>query len=513
MARSFNVAGPCKPDIHYLLPPLRRLPVLRRLIDGQNYFVIHAPRQSGKTTALLTLAQQLTAEGRYAAVVLSCEVGAPFSDDITQLEPALLSSWRGQAKVWLPDALQPPDWPAVAAGAGIVAALSAWSRECPRPLVLFLDEIDALWGSGLISVLRQLRSAFPSRPEAFPWSLGLCGMRDVRDYKVAAGGSAHLGTASPFNIAAESLTLRGFTRDEVAELYGQHTEETGQVFEPAAVDRAWFLTQGQPWLVNALARQCVEVLAPGGRTVTAADIEAAKNTLILRQDTHLDSLAERLREDRVRRVMEPLLAGGTLGNVPDDDRRFALDLGLVRQDGGLRVANPIYQEIIPRVLAANTQASLGVLQPTWLRADGTLDPDALLTAFVAFWRQHGEPLMRSTPYHEIAPHLVLMAWLHRLVNGGGPIEREYAIGSGRMDLCVRFGGAVLPIELKVWRPGEPDPRDEGLEQLDTYMAGIDAQKGWLVVFDRREGLPRLATRTSAEPARTPSGRDVVVVRA
>ena len=513
MPRSFNVAGPCKPDIHYLLPPLRRLPELRRLIDGQNYFVLHAPRQCGKTTTLLTLAQALTAEGGYAAVVLSCEAAAPFSDDPERLEQALLASWRSQTRSWLPEPLQPPEWTEEAPGARVVGALSAWARSCPRPLVVFLDEIDALYGQGLLSVLRQLRSAFPTRPTGFPWSLCLCGLRDVRDYKVASGGSAHLGTSSPFNIKSESLTLRGFTRDEVAELYGQHTEETGQVFEPAAVDRAWHLTQGQPWLVNALARQCVEVFVTDGRPVNAADIDTAKERLIQRQDTHLDSLAERLREDRVRRVIEPIIAGTWMGDIPEDDFRFVVDLGLIRTDGGTRIANPIYQEIIPRVLAATTTRSLPAAVPTWLRPDGSLDPDALLSAFVAFWRQHGEPLMRSAPYHEIAPHLVLMAWLHRLVNGGGTIEREYAIGSGRMDLCVRFAGAVLPIELKVWRPGEPDPREEGLEQLDGYMAGIGSPKGWLVVFDRREGLGRLATRTSVEPGRTPSGRVVAVVRA
>ena len=80
-------------------------------------------------------------------------------------------------------------------------------------------------------------------------------------------------------------------------------------------------------------------------------------------------------------------------------------------------------------------------QRTWLRPDGRLDPDRLLGAFLAFWREHGQPLLGSAPYHEIAPHLVLMAFLHRVVNGHGTIQREYAVGSGRMDLqkAVRSG--------------------------------------------------------------------------
>jgi predicted AAA+ superfamily ATPase len=71
MQRFFNTAGPCQPDIHYMVPPLDRLPNLQQLIDQRGYFVIHAPRQTGKTTAMLTLAQKLTQSGRYTAIVLT----------------------------------------------------------------------------------------------------------------------------------------------------------------------------------------------------------------------------------------------------------------------------------------------------------------------------------------------------------------------------------------------------------------------------------------------------------
>jgi RecA/RadA recombinase len=214
--RFFNTAGPCKPDIHYMLPPTDRLPQVGRLIDQQSYFVIHGPRQSGKTTAMLELARQLTAAGRYAAVLVSMEVGAPFSDDPGAAELAILDDWRSSVAWQLPSPLQPPDWPARQTGQRIGAALEAWTRAVPRPLVLFLDEIDALQDAALISVLRQLRSGYPRRPAAFPWSLALIGLRDVRDYKVASGGSARLHTSSPFNIKVESLTLRLFTLEERA---------------------------------------------------------------------------------------------------------------------------------------------------------------------------------------------------------------------------------------------------------------------------------------------------------
>ncbi|MGH9846674.1 MAG: ATP-binding protein, partial [Blastocatellia bacterium] len=459
----------------------------------------------------MELARELTAEGRYTALLVTMEAGAAYNDDPGAAELAMLGTWRSDAEDYLPPELRPPAWPAAAPGERIH---SAWAQASPRPLVLFLDEIDVIEDEALISVLRQLRAGHRNRPQNFPWSLALIGLRDVRDYKVASGGSTRLHTASPFNIK-KSLTMANFTQEEVAALYLQHTAETGQVFTPETLRRAFELTEGQPWLANDLARESVEELAPDPHTpITPKILDRAKENLIQRQETHLDSLAERLREPRVRRVIEPMLAGQLLSDVPEDDRRYVIDLGLVRRDpgAGLVIANPIYREVLPRALASGTQDSLPQIAPTWLRADGSLDPEKLLEAFLAFWRQHGQPLLGSTPYHEIAPHLVMMAFLHRLVNGGGTLEREYAIGRGRMDLCLRYGDVTLAMELKVWRDGRPDPLKEGLEQLDARLGGLGIETGWLVIFDQRGGLPDISERTTTETATTPSGRNVIVIR-
>jgi hypothetical protein len=494
------------------------LRALGRLASG-GYPVRTGQGEDRQTTSLLTLGRELTAEGRYAAVLVSAEVGAPFAHDPGAAELAILSSWRSAATFRLPPELQPPPWPDAPPGRRIASALQAWAQASPRPLVVFLDEVDALHDEALISVLRQLRDGYAQRPEGFPWALALVGLRDVRDYKVAPSTSGRLGTSSPFNIKVESLTLRDFYATELAELYAQHTADTGQRFEPDALERAFDLTRGQPWLVNALARQLVETVVPDrARAVTRADVERAKEILIARQDTHLDSLAERLREPRVRRILEPILAGGALGDVPDDDLRFVQDLGLLRMtsEGGLEVANPIYREIIPRSLAATAMASLPRVKATWLTAEGALDPATLLEAFLGFWRQHGEALLGTAPYPEIAPHLVLMAFLHRVANGGGTLEREYAVGRDRMDLCLRYGAQTLGIEVKVWRDRDKkkDPAVSGLGQLDDYLAGLGpAALGWLLVFDQRAGLPPIAEPTTAETITTPAGRVVTVVRA
>jgi hypothetical protein len=407
-------------------------------------------------------------------------------------------------------------WQQEEPGNRIKAFLQGWAKASPRPLVILIDEIDSLQDQTLISILRQLRDGFPNRPENFPTSVGLIGLRDVRDYKVASGSSERLNTSSPFNIKVRSITLRNFNGEEVVELYQQHTAATGQIFTAGATATAFDLTQGQPWLVNALAKEVVEKMVKDRNiAITKKHILQAKEILIARQDTHLDSLAERLREPRIKAIIEPMLAGLELGDIPNDDIQFVIDLGLCKMHpyGGLTIANPIYREVLPRVLTVTPMASLPMIAPTWLTPEDELNIDALLAAFLKFWRQHGEPLLGSTGYHEIAPHIVLMAFLHRVINGGGILEREYAIGSDRMDLCLRYKDVTLGIELKVWREKKRDPQTDGIEQLESYLGRLGLDFGWLFVFDRRKNALPMEERLSTQVVVTENQRRITVIRA
>ncbi|MCP5127737.1 MAG: ATP-binding protein [Gammaproteobacteria bacterium] len=523
--RFFNTEGPNVAQDHYCLPPLERwdLAEVLTLIEQKKYFLLHAPRQTGKTTCLLALAELLNREGRYRAVYANVEPAQAAREDVALAMTGIVQTIAAEAAWQIQDtaaealarAILADQAPTVALG----QFLAHWCAQGALPTVLLLDEVDALIGDTLIALFRQLRAGYPKRPTHFPQTVILCGVRDLRDYRIhASSEKAVITGGSAFNIKAKSLRLGDFNAGEVCALLQQHTDETGQVFTPEAQAAVWMLTQGQPWLVNALAYEaCFEMRTGRDRTrpVTGVQIEEAKENLILRRVTHLDQLADKLREERVRRVIEPMLAGRALSEVPEDDRQYLVDLGLLRREGsgGLVVANPIYREVLPRALAGGPQDSLPHITPTWLNLDGSLNLVQLLDAFLAFWRQHGQPLLGSAPYHEIAPHLVLMAFLHRVVNGEGTLEREYAIGSGRMDLCLRYGTVTLGIELKVWRESEPDPLNEGLAQLDGYLAGLGLDSGWLVIFDRRPGQPPIRERTSSTEQRSPQARRITVVRA
>ncbi|MBM4345953.1 MAG: AAA-like domain-containing protein [Deltaproteobacteria bacterium] len=500
MARQFNTAHVNRAEQHYTLPPLDRLPpTVEGLVHDGYYFVLHAPRQSGKTTTVLALADKLRADGRYAVVYCTVEA-ARATACVDEVVDVVIDVVRLATARQLSPAERPPALPVAdrePARTRLYAYLAAWCTACPRPVVLFIDEIDCLQDEGLVSVLSQFRMGYAERPKGFPHSVCIFGMRDVRDYKIASGGQDRAASSSPFNVKRESITLATFSRADVAALYAQHTAETGQAFTAAAIDRVAELTGGQPHLVNALAHDVVAKQGWTG-TVDVAQIDTAKDNLIVQWGTHFDSLMARLREDRVLRVLEPILAGSSIGGGDLEDDRYCRDLGLIDGPDG-DIANAIYREVIPRCLAGRWQHKLRVTSGRWRGDDGRLDIDGLRAAFLAFWREHAEGFVQAEGYREVAVQLVFMGFLQRIVNGGGWVDREYAAGSRRMDILVRWpvpddDGTVprYPVrferhlfELKVWHPKKGDPRDEGLAQVGAYLRRVPCESASLLIFDRR----------------------------
>lgn len=504
MARFFNTAGPVDCDDHYCLPPLSRfdMDAVMALVDQKKYFVLHAPRQTGKTTCLLALTTHLNNANRYRALYINVEIGQAARENVDAAIRAILGQIAGEARRVLGDDTLYPIFPKLMKSHGghgaLAEILTLWAQADDRPAVLMIDEVDALVGDTLISLLRQIRSGYARRPAAFPQCVILCGVRDVRDYRIRSGTEKSIITGgSAFNIKAESLRLGDFSESETRKLLEMHTAETGQRFLPLAADSIWESTCGQPWLVNALAHEtCFAVNGVRDRkiAVTEEAVLEARERLIERRDTHLDQLADKLREDRVRRVIAPLLLGDERpANLHDDDIAYVLDLGLIRIAGGqVVVANPVYREIIPRELTCSTQYTIS--QPTeWYVTDGRLNMAKLLAAFQEFFREHSEHWVERFDYKEAGPQLLLQAFLQRVINSGGRIEREYGLGRGRTDLLVFWpcGGGVMKIvlELKLLRKSLERTVADGLAQTAAYMDRCGAEEGHLVIFDRTEGKP------------------------
>ena len=494
--KRFNTTGPCFPDEHYMLPPLDRLPGVRELVADGDYFFIHAPRQSGKTTALQALVGEVNAKGDMFALYCSLETLQNRSDpEKTNIAIRDLIADNVELS---PFYVPIPGAPALRSdrggvGLAVRTVLKNVRRAVGKPVAVFFDEADCLVGDALISFLRQLRDGYVNRKMIpFPRSVALVGMLNVRDYKAQLHPDGQsLGQISPFNIVRKDILIPNFTETDIQSLYAQHTAETGQVFAEGAVEEVWRLTRGQPWLVNAIGCECVEEIHGNryGEAITVADVEEAKEAIIRRRDTHVDSLMERMREPRVRRIVEPLISGDRSDvTYNDEDYRYITDLGLLRADRGALVpANPMYAEIIGRYLSRGEQDAMlrSVPETPWARDDG-LDMSGLMAAFQQFWRENSGADRDIMGYRESVPYLVLMAFLQRVTNGGGRINREMAVGTGRLDLCVEFRGARYAIEVKTSANFQGE---KSYGQCAKYLDTLKLSEAWMPIFEKSKEKP------------------------
>ena len=506
MERFFNTAGPQKPLMNYTIDPLSRFDLddMLMLIKQERYFVLHAPRQTGKTSCMLALRDYLNEHGEYIAVYANVEGGQSLRNNVKAVIASTVDAIAEQCRGVLKSDVSLEISESVkkmSEGNMLSTFLKRLSEELTKPLVLFIDEIDSLVGDSLVSVLRQLRAGYPDRPQSFPQSIILCGVRDVRDYRIVLSNQDIVTGGSAFNIKTESLRLGNFSKEEIHELFMQHTSETGQEFDEGCFPMIWEATEGQPWLVNAIGREVTYKMRENrDRSVRIIPemIERAIENIIYRRDTHIDILIDKLSEDRVRRVIQPMLTDSDDvedGNIPPDDIQYVEDMGLIKRERGKarRIANKIYREIIPRELTWSTQDRL-TQDPLWyMNPDNSINMEKLLLDFQQFFRQNADSWIGGFDYAEAGPQLLLQAFLQRVVNGGGYIDREYGLGRRRTDLLIRkhltdrYGGPVqrIVLELKIKRGSLDTVIEEGLVQTSDYMdlcGSVD--EGHLIIFDR-----------------------------
>ena len=508
MERFFNTAGPQKLEDNYSIDPLSRfdLDEVLTMIRQQRYFFLHAPRQTGKTSCMLALRDYLNKEGKYIAVYANVEAGQASRNDKDTVVKSMVDNLVNEITIIMGDDKAENAIKSVKdVGTDVKLSLflSKFCQSLDKPLVLIIDEIDALVGDSLVSVLRQIRSGYANRPAFFPQTIILCGVRDVRDYRIVQSNQDIITGGSAFNIKAESLRLGNFSKEDIHDLYMQHTRETGQEFDEACFPMVWEATEGQPWLVNALAHEVTYKMRENrDRSVRIIPemIDRAIENIIYRRDTHIDVLIDKLEEPRVRRVIEPMLANSDEvdeSQIPTDDIQYVEDMGLIKRERGKprRIANGIYREIIPRELTWSTQDAL-VQNPLWYQnADGSINVEKLLIDFQQFFRQNADSWIGKFDYAEAGPQLLLQCFLQRIVNGGGYIDREYGLGRKRTDLLIRkpltnhYGGPVqrIVLELKIKRGALDKVIEEGLRQTAEYMDLVGSvDQGHFIIFDRSQ---------------------------
>lgn len=506
MEKFFNTAGPIIPEDHYHIDPLHRLDweEVQHLIASKKYFVLHAPRQTGKTSTLLAMMKALNSAGKYKALYVNIEAAQALRHDVNRAITVICQALASSARVYnVEPQLEALTRQLFSEGqypeGALTLQLTRWAEMSDKPIVLMLDEVDALVGDTLISLLRQIRAGYTQRPHAFPRSIILCGVRDVRDYRIHTSDKEIITGGSAFNIKATSLVMGNFTPEEIRTLYQQHTDATGQTFADSIFPALWEDTRGQPWLVNALGYEMTwEDREARDRSlpITQERYQAARERLIRSRQTHLDQLTDKLRESRVHQVVAAILAGEeSIENIRDEDLQYVEDLGLITTRPSIAISNRIYQEIIPREVTWAWQATITNQETTWyVLLDGRLDIPALLRAFQQFFREHSDIWLQGLPFKEAGPQLILQAFLQRIVNGGGRINREYALGRKYTDLLLEwpldkekgYYGKVqrVVLELKILHGGLDKTIADGVQQVADYAQRCGSEEAYLLIFNR-----------------------------
>ena len=304
--RDFNTSGPVRPEEHYCVPVLDRIDLAEvlALIGRRRYFILHAPRQTGKTSTLLALRDLLNggSAGHYRCVYVNVEPGQSAREDVGQAMGAILDGLAKQLRRTLGDsetaALAESMDTSVRSHSVLGRVLTSWAENGARaggPA----HRRDRLARRGHADLgtataprgLQRPSGRVPAErdPKRCPRCEGLSYPGKLRE-----GPRCR---RQRLQHQAKSLRLGDFDRDEVTILLGQHTAATGQKFAPEAVAAVWEQTRGQPWLVNALAQEmCFEYVGNPrriGRKVNEGDVFQAREALIRRRETHIDQLADK----------------------------------------------------------------------------------------------------------------------------------------------------------------------------------------------------------------------------
>ncbi|MDR0474360.1 MAG: ATP-binding protein, partial [Treponema sp.] len=365
--RFFNTTGPCNPFDHYMLPPEDRLvgAQLPRYIRDKLYWILHAPRQTGKTTFLQSWMRQINSGDEAVACYVSVERCQGLSESERSM-PNICKAVQDYAHF---SDLPVPELKTTAADSMLTDVLTNWAGIfAPKPLIVLFDEVDVLEGESLISFLRQLGGGFANRGAGkFPVSIALVGMRDLKDYITQVKGGIAPNPGSPFNIKEDSAVISNFTQTDIENLFAQRTEETGQTINRDALEYAWEQSRGQPWIVNSLfKRATMRVLKEDDySTVTLAHVKEAREQMVLARETHLDALAYRMEDPRIEKLITTLITGNVDPNLAKSEAfRICNDLGLIGlEKGGPSIANPIYREVLAREMTFGAQAMIP--EPEW----------------------------------------------------------------------------------------------------------------------------------------------------
>lgn len=495
--RTFETSGPIDPEENYFVSRSKEIAIFKNQIMRGRYIVIFAPRQTGKTTFFRTALDELSGEDpSYIPIILNFEdyldvEPTRFYEDLHYELVDKISAKLRQFNVGNFDRISEfMVSHKLRDGISLRRFFQGLFRELPgKKVVMVIDEFDGIPRDVLRGFLHSLRYIYLSDKKC-PYSVGIVGVRSV----------SQLGydrSISPFNIQDE-FHLPNFTESQIAELYGQYTDEVGQVFDPEVISLVYEQTVGQPYLVNRMAQILTEELGlPKDENIRKEHFEEALARLLKERNVHFQHIITNIKR---KPIFEKILMRivfddkGIPFNLSNDDISELVTYGVVAEgkEGYCVIENPIYQRIVfntfyPLFNNVEDEYFSDTVRgfSDFLTPSGRINMKALIENFCDFIKRAGFRILEvpDTPQEFVGQYL-LRAYLDTFVKQiRASIYLEVPTGRGRTDLIILYKGQKYIVETKLWNGEEAYQR--GKKQLTEYLELEQTEDGYYVVFDHR----------------------------
>ena len=512
--RYFETRGPVNAEDNYVVARLQETADFMRRVGLGRYIVLFAPRQTGKTTFFKTAVARLETEGTgaYLPIQLNFEIYEDWGGSESEFYGVFYQRLCQELANVFRERQPPPDPAALAAFLENTAitdrfSLLAFFEDLGRllgnqPVVLIIDEFDAIPPPAVKGFLRTLRHIYISGKPRCPHSVVIVGVKNITQLNYDR-------TISPFNIQDE-FHLPNFTLAQVQELLGEYTAEVGQAFAPAVIETLHRQTGGQPFLVNRLAQLLTEEMdIPKTETIHLGHFSNGHAQILHEQNVNIRHLTTNIRRNpRFQHRLMQIISydEGVDFNFDDDILSELATYGVIRagENAMCEIANPIYlyrilrtfQPFINGLESDYYPQDVGNGYHDYLTADGAIAMGRLLDNFRDFIARAGFRILQvpETPREYVGQYL-LLAYLDQFVRQvRGAMHLEVQTGRGRADLVIFHHGQKHIVETKIWQ-GELSYR-AGKEQLSAYLKLEGVPAGYYVVFDHRETpVPRAETET------------------
>ncbi len=512
--RTFVTGGPVVPEENYFVKREQELADFLQRVDGGKYIVIFAPRQTGKTTFFYQAFKALEHDTNYIPISLDFEIysGAEPERFYQIIGGKIIHRIQERLK-----ALDIPDWDTIHTWLSTQKMIDHFSfgqffeglnSKLPnQKIFLIIDEFDGIPQEALRDFLYTLRQIYHEKKfdpnHNYIHSMGIVGVKSIAQLNFDH-------SISPFNIQ-DQFALSNFTVEQVAELYGQYTDEVGHPFAPEVIEAVHQKTAGQPFLVNRLGQILTEELGIAKTEgISIKHFQEAYARLLQDENTHFDTLVKNIRlEGEFKTILIDIIAGQKERrfNRRDKNVQSLVTFGVLKENEGFcAIDNPVYQNIIIDALTPFINGVEDKYLPEdaedftdYLSKDGEIQMDELLDNFCDFISRAGYKILEvpETPQEFVGQYL-LLTYLDLFVRKiGGHLYPEVPTGRGRMDIVLLYRDEKHIVETKLWR-GEKRYQ-AGKRQLTAYLDKEGVRKGYYIVFDHRQNAqPRYEREQIAE---------------